>query len=268
MAVPVSGAKPALLDVYRPKTEPANLPTILWVHGGGYLSGDKAQVAKYAIKLASDGFVVASLQYSLAPDTKYPVPVAQADAALTYLRNHAVAYGGNPDIEFVGGDSAGAQITSQVAAIRTNPALAQDMHFPAPSAVRHLAGVVLDCGLYDMNTVGASGFPALRTLLWSYTGVRDWKRFGAIDQLSTTRQITKNYPATYLTVGNADPFRGQSDELTRALNGEHVPHTTRFWAHHSTRLNHEYQFDFTTPEANANYAATLQFLQTHAQEQP
>ncbi|HEY0934233.1 MAG TPA: hypothetical protein VGD91_10880 [Trebonia sp.] len=56
---------------------------------------------------------------------------------------------------------------------------------------------MLFCGLYDMRTVGSSGFPALRTYLWAYTGARMWTSYPAIDQLSTVRQVTPAYPPTF-----------------------------------------------------------------------
>jgi acetyl esterase/lipase len=100
-----------------------------------------------------------------------------------------------------------------------------------------------------MRTVGGTGFPALRTYLWAYTGVRNWTSFAAIDQLSTTQQVTSAYPATFLSVGDADPFRTQSAELAAALRTRHVPLTTLFWTGSSDHLPHEYQFDFQRKRA-------------------
>ena len=94
-------------------------PVILWVHGGGFISSSAATVADYAILLAHAGYTVASLDYSLAPGARYPVPVRQGNAALRYLRANAARFGGDPDRIVLGGDSAGAQIASQLAAMQT-----------------------------------------------------------------------------------------------------------------------------------------------------
>ena len=189
----------------------------MWIHGGGFISSSAATVADYAILLAHAGYVVASLDYSLAPGAHYPVPVRQGNAALGYLAANAGRFGGDPARIVLGGDSAGAQIASQLAGCQTSPALATSMGLSAAVAPRMLRGVVLFCGLYDMSTVGGTGFPALRTYLWAYTGVRDWTSYPAISQLSTTRQVTSRYPPTFLTVGDADPFRFQAAELASAL---------------------------------------------------
>jgi acetyl esterase/lipase len=121
-----------------------------------------------------------------------------------------------------------------------------------------LRGVVLFCGLYDMRTVSGTGFPALRTYLWAYTGVRDWTSYASISQLSVTSQVTADYPATFVSVGDADPFRSQGVELAGVLRQRGVPVTTLLW--HGQHLNHEYQFDFKLPQARTAFQRTLAFL--------
>lgn len=263
--VTVPDAPAARLDLFSPNQKSsAPVPVVLWIHGGGFISGSKEQVDNYAIMLASKGYAVASLDYSIAPGSRYPIPVRQANAALRYLSDHAAEYGGDNTRMFVGGDSAGAQIASQVAAVQSNPALAQAMRLSPAIAADALRGAILFCGLYDMRTVGDTGFPALRTFLWSYTGYRNWLDFGDIDQLSTTAQITAAYPATLLTVGDKDPFEGQGRKLVAALHAKNVPVTAQFYTGTGAGLGHEYQFDFTLPQANQMFATTLAFLSDRA----
>jgi acetyl esterase/lipase len=292
VAVPVPGAPAAHLDIYEARgvrgaaqaaggaTGGGGLrPVVLWVHGGGFISSSAATVQDYAILLAHAGYTVASLDYSLAPGTKYPAPIRQGNAALRFLRAQAGRFGGDPDRIVLGGDSAGAQIAGQLAAVQTNPGLARAMGItpadPPPAGTAGagaagaasggaasggigLRGVVLFCGLYDMRTVGGTGFPGLRTYLWSYTGVRDWTSYPAIGQLSVTAQVTADYPATFLSVGDADPFRTQGTELAGVLRAHKVPVTTLLW--HGQHLNHEYQFNFTLPQARTAFQRMLAFL--------
>jgi acetyl esterase/lipase len=256
ITIPVAGAPSAVLDVYTPKQATAKArPIVLWVHGGGFISGDRRQVADYTTMLADQGFTVASLEYSLAPGRRYPVPVRQGTAALTYLAANAARFGGDPARMAVGGDSAGAQIASELAAVQTNPALAVSLGLTASV---HLKATVLFCGLYDMNTVGSTGFPALRTYLWSYTGDRDWMKYPPIGQLSTTGQVTAAYPATFLTVGDKDPFRSQARELEGVLKAHGVTVGDRYWS--DAGLGHEYQFDFRTAAARTAFTDTVAFL--------
>jgi alpha/beta hydrolase fold len=152
-----------------------------------------ATVADYAILLAHAGYTVASLDYSLAPGPRYPVPVRQGNAALRFLRANAGRSGGDPARIVLGGDPAGAQIASELAAAQTDPGLARSAGLTAAVPPGALRGVVLFCGLYDLRTVGSTGFPALRTYLRACTGVRDWTSYPAIDQLSTVPHVTSGY---------------------------------------------------------------------------
>ncbi len=267
--IPIAGdgGAPATMDIFTPTAVgPPHHPMILWLHGGGFISSSPDTVRDYTVLLASDGYVVASLDYSLAPGARYPTPVIQANAALVHLQQHAREYGGDPARIFVGGDSAGGQIAGELAAAQTNPQLAAALDISPAVTGKNLRGVILFCGLYDMRTVGGSGFPALRTYLWAYTGTREWVDDPHIDELSTTRQATPQYPPTFLTVGDSDPFAGQAEELAGRLKELGVPVTTAFWSGTGAGLGHEYQFNFTLPQAVETYTATLHFLEDHAGE--
>ena len=261
VTVPVPGAPTAYLDIYTPDSAGGGpRPVVLWIHGGGFISSSAATVADYTILLAHAGYTVASLDYSLAPGVAYPAPVRQGNAALRYLRANAARFGGDPERIVLGGDSAGAQIASELAAVQANPGLARAVGLTAAVPSGTLRGVVLFCGLYDLRTVGSTGFPALRTYLWAYTGDRDWTSYPAIDQLSTVRQVTPAYPPTFLSVGDADPFAGQAAELAQALKQQAVPLTTLFWTGTGDHLNHEYQFNFDLPQARTAFQRTVAFL--------
>ena len=75
----------AVLDVYHPSQPGGPLPTIVWIHGGGFVSGDKGQVANYVKILAARGYTTVSVGYSLGPSSNYPTPVLQVNEALAYL---------------------------------------------------------------------------------------------------------------------------------------------------------------------------------------
>ncbi|HEY0248695.1 MAG TPA: alpha/beta hydrolase [Gryllotalpicola sp.] len=265
IAITTKGAPGSHLNVYVPRHSASGaLPVILWIHGGGFISSSADTVKDYAIMLANRGYVVANLDYSLAPGARHPVPVVQANAALAFLRSHAEEYGGDPENVFVGGDSAGAQIASEVAAVETSAQLAASMRIQPALTSTELRGVILFCGLYDMDTVGSTGFPALRTYLWAYTGSRDWTEYPNIDQLSTTRTATSAYPATFISVGDADPFRTQEAEFADMLTSHGVPVTSLTWDDTGDHLGHEYQFNFTTPQAETAFSDTLAFLASKA----
>ncbi|TDD49982.1 alpha/beta hydrolase [Kribbella antibiotica] len=263
ITVTAADAPPAALDVYAPKaSKGGRLPIILWIHGGGFISGGKESVGDYTMMLAAQGYVVASLDYTLAPAAQYPTPIRQANAALGYLATQAGTFGGDASRLFVGGDSAGGQLASQLAALVTNPALANDMPLKPAVPASSLRGALLFCGIYDMPGFAASGFPFVRTFMWSYLGRRDWLNYERINELSTVDQATAAYPPTLLTVGDKDPFDAMGREFVAALHGKGVPVTSTFYS--GDGLNHEYQFNFALPQAVAFFQTTLGFLSEHS----
>ena len=255
-----SEMKDGILDIYYPKNNTENIPVVLWIHGGGYIGGSKDSRQDYAMTLANAGFVVANINYALAPEQKYPGPVIQANAAIEYLQSHAAQYGGDMERLFVGGDSAGAQIASQVAAMISNAELAAAMEIIPAAAAEHLSGALLLCGLYDMDTVRATQFPNIENLLTAYTGAEPFESFERIDELSTVKHITPAYPPVFMTVGDADPFASQSQELKEALLLQNIPVESVFFEGTNKQLKHEYQYALDTEDAQATLEKTLDFL--------
>ncbi|MGX5712588.1 alpha/beta hydrolase [Sphingopyxis terrae subsp. ummariensis] len=103
----------AFLDIHRPKSVLPGTPTIVWVHCGGFVSGRRSDLTNYTKILAGQGFLVVNVDYTIAPDAKYPTPVRQVNKALGYISHNAQALGVDADHIVLAGDIAGAQIVSQ-----------------------------------------------------------------------------------------------------------------------------------------------------------
>lgn len=100
------------LDIYAPGGA-SDRPVLLFVHGGGFLRGDKGdggswQNANVARMAAGAGFVGVTINYRLAPDNPWPAGADDVAAAVRWVRAHISEYGGNPDAIIVSGTSAGA----------------------------------------------------------------------------------------------------------------------------------------------------------------
>lgn len=102
------------LDLYRPASaEPA--PMLLFVHGGGWSSGDKRQYAWLGVQLAREGLLVAMTNYRLAPAVQHPQHAQDVAAATAWLYRHGAEYGGDPRRLYLAGHSAGAHLGALVA---------------------------------------------------------------------------------------------------------------------------------------------------------
>lgn len=110
------GVEPKLtsLDLYAAPNA-TNAPVLVWVHGGGWARGDKAQVAGLPAAFVREGFVVASVNYRLAPAVKFDAQAQDVAAAIAWMRKHASEYGAAPEKIFLMGHSAGAHLVALVA---------------------------------------------------------------------------------------------------------------------------------------------------------
>ncbi len=257
----------ALLDVYYSQGTTAEQPTIVWTHGGGWVSGDKADAAPYFTILAAQGYTVVSLNYSYGPEKHYPTAVFQINDALSYLRDNAERLHIDADRIVLAGDSAGAQLTSQLASIITNPAYATQMHVTPALQPDQLRGVVLTCGVYDMAALhsaiggGLTGW-GFDTTVWAYTGIKDYAGDLAMAEMSTIDFATAEFPPAFVTGGNGDPLTaGQSQPFAERLGHLGVAVTTLFFPDdHEPALPHEYQFDLDTEAGDEALTRTLAFL--------
>ncbi|TGJ94547.1 alpha/beta hydrolase, partial [Actinotalea fermentans ATCC 43279 = JCM 9966 = DSM 3133] len=110
------------LDVYRPRSRPADGPTLVYFHGGGYVSGRKELEARAMLsRLASRGWVCVSANYGLRPTTNFPGHLVDAKRVLAWVRAHGATYGADTRRVLVAGSSAEAHLASLVALTPRDP---------------------------------------------------------------------------------------------------------------------------------------------------
>jgi acetyl esterase/lipase len=74
------------LDVYEPTgPHPLNAPVIVYVHGGGWLLGERAPVPVPVLAQVQRGFIVVSVDYGLAPAESFPGPVLDVKRAVQWI---------------------------------------------------------------------------------------------------------------------------------------------------------------------------------------
>jgi acetyl esterase/lipase len=135
------------MDVHRPAGLTAvPAPAIVWIHGGGFHSGRRAEMEFYTRFFAREGFVAATIDYRLRSHAEVrrfgygigePEALEDADAAIDFLRARAGAFGLDPARIYVGGSSAGAITALNVATMGTPVAGAIALAgYGHPSAIR------------------------------------------------------------------------------------------------------------------------------------
>lgn len=276
------------LDVFYPTGTTQKLGTIIWTHGGAWVSGNKSNDTPYFQILASHGYTVIGLNYGYGPEHTYPYAVYQLNDALAFIVANAEKYHVDANKLIMAGDSAGAQLTAQLATAITNPTYAHiisslpnsNIHTLEPAITpSQLRGVILNCGIYDMaamiaspdqsNTINAKESWLTKLLvwgndtsLWAYTGDKDLPNSQALSQMSSINFVTNDFPATYISGGNADPLTdAQSKPLAAKLNSLGVNVDSLFWPNDETpALPHEYQFKLDLAAAQTALTRTLAFV--------
>lgn len=119
-------------------------------------------------------------------------------------------------------------------------------------------------GAYDMQTLRATRAPGMSLFFWSYTGVRHFESFDRIDELSTVRHVTPDYPPVFLTVGDADPLAPQSLELLEVLKKNGVEVGSVLFTGTNANLGHDYMMDLDTMPAQRTLSDALDFLKRHS----
>lgn len=111
------GNRKLRIDVFYPDSSfrslgEKQLPIVLFIHGGGWRSGDKSFQHPLAIETAARGYITASVEYRLSPEAKYPAAVEDIMDAVIWLKKNAARYGGDTGRVALSGSSSGGQLAA------------------------------------------------------------------------------------------------------------------------------------------------------------
>ena len=111
------------LNLYRPRGAGGILPTVVDIHGGGWMYGDRELNRPYCMALAAQGYAVMGMSYRLLPQVGLGEQVQDIFASLHWLEEHGQAYGVDLSRLLLTGDSAGGHLAGLVTCIQKSPAL-------------------------------------------------------------------------------------------------------------------------------------------------
>ena len=152
------GGRELQLDLYlpagsTPSAGAAPAAAVVLVHGGGWRSGYRSNLAPMAVRLAERGIAAATVSYRLSDEAPYPAAIHDVKAALRWLRAHAAQFGVDPQRIAVAGGSAGGQIAALVG---VTAGMARFDPDAAGSAVSSAAQAIINIdGLSDFTSEAA-----------------------------------------------------------------------------------------------------------------
>jgi acetyl esterase/lipase len=236
----IDGFRPLTLDVYQspPKPKETPRPAIVFIHGGGWATGDARHAASFdnfpatLAALAAKGYVVASVNYRLSGEAHYPAAVQDVKSALRWLRAHTADYDIDTTRMMAWGAEAGGQIAAMVGTSCGVAALepVADVKSKAPMASDCVQGVIdwygpTDFASWDADA-GRTPEPGATTRLGAYLGCEPADcAAGIVHVASPLSYIESMSPPFLIQQGASDTLvaPAQSRKLYDALQVRHVP---------------------------------------------
>ncbi len=246
----------SLLDVYYPNGTSRPLPTIVSIHGGGYVYGTKEIYRRYGMDMAARGFAFVNFNYRLAPKWKFPTPLWDTNAVMEWVCKNAARYYLDPKNIILVGDSAGAQMASQYAAIATDPDYAAAFSMKVPPVTIRCLG--LNCGVYDAAALAAA---PRRGLYLDYLGRTLPKEDSRLQVLAA---VTDRYPPAYITTACHDFLRSEAQPMLELLRSRGVAAQLQCYGTEDDRsVGHVFHVNIPLPEARRCNDDAAAFFRAH-----
>jgi acetyl esterase/lipase len=211
------GAPEVPVRIYTPKNGEGDLPGLIYLHPGGFVSGSidgfHANVSRIA---AETGAVVVSVEYRLAPEHPFPAGLEDSYAALVWTAGHASELGIDPDRLGVAGESAGGGLAAAVAL------LARDRGGPA-LCFQYLGFPELDDRLESPSMRAFTDTPMIKRIdvesSWDYylgVGIRGGAGVSAYAAPARAEHLA-GLPPAYVSVCEFDPLRDEGLQYAQRL---------------------------------------------------
>ncbi len=232
--------RPLQLDIYRPERPKRDaLPVVLYVFGGGWMSGDRNQVeALRLLRFVEHDYAVVTADYRYSTDARFPAQIRDVKAAIRWIRANAIDQGFDPERVAILGPSAGGHLAALAGTAADIPALEGDLAdwTPRERLLSTRVGAVVDFfGPTDLSVYEAqhrAGGLGNSDRLWFLdllVGGPVEEAKDLVQMANPIRYVDPGDPPFLIIHGDADPIvpLEQSRLLTSALARAGVEATLR-----------------------------------------
>lgn len=220
------GGQALAMDISMPTSMPtAPAPAVIYVHGGGWEHGSRAGggfLEQLRPQLNAEGFVVASIDYRLAPDSVWPAQIVDSKCAVRYLRANAPTYGIDGARIGAWGGSAGGHLVSLLGTADASAGFDSGEWSDQSS---RLQAVVDLFGPADLTASGWNGDPT--KMITEVFGGAPGTMTDTLAKASPVTWVSRDDPPFLILQGDADQTvpAAQSQELAAKLQAAGVPTT-------------------------------------------
>ena len=241
------------LDVYARRNAKAPTPTVMYVHGGGWVAGTKEGAVMNILPYLDWGLSVVNVEYRLARVSLAPAAVEDCRNALRWIFKHAKEYGFDTTKIIVAGASAGGHLALMTGMLQASDGFDLPTDWDYATVQPHVAAIINWFGITDVKDLLSGKNMQNYAVDW-IGNQSDGDRLAV--QVSPLTYVRKGLPPIFTVQGDNDelvPYE-QGVRLHEALTKVGVPnvHMTIPGGRHG---------GFTTEEMNKIYAAILEFLQ-------
>lgn len=208
------GERAVPLDLYAPKKADSLRPGIVLIHGGGWTGGSRKAFRNTAMRLATEGYVVANIDYRLATETKFPGCVSDAKAAVRWMRANAEKYHIDAGKIYAIGGSAGGHLAAMVA---TSPGKFEGDGGWADQSSKVQAVIMMGSGVDQVARVKESKSGSVRSCVIFFGGELDEKP-DVYRNGSPITHISKSTPPVLFLDGGLDNPGKRYIEMSRQLD--------------------------------------------------
>lgn len=212
---------PARVRFFRPAGD-GPLPLMIFLHGGAFVMGSPESHADLTAQLAAQsGYLVASVDYVLAPEHPFPAATEQVRTVALWLHDHAVRLGADPDRIVVCGDGAGGNLAAGLAlALQGGP-----VRLAGQLLIYPLCDLAQDRPSYVEHADGPVFRKASLSALTTYY-CPDAESRGADPRLEPLRAASHaDLPPAYVALAEFDPLHDSGLAYARVLEAAGVPVT-------------------------------------------
>ena len=256
----LDGCPEHTLDVYYPVGTEGPLPVILNVHGGGWTYGSKGVYQYYCMSLAQKGFTVVNMNYRLAPESRFPAQLEDVFTALSYIKERKERFHCDMDHLFLIGDSAGAQLVSQICVLVTNPEYRSlfDLTIPEIS----IKGAVMNCGVYNVKDSFFADDGKRMGIADSYLPENADKET-ILKQMDVLSYITGDFPPACLMGSVNDTISlTDTDVFEALLKSKGVDVLSLWYGQDDPQLGHVFHINISLEAARECNEREIDFLRT------